>query len=96
MDLYKASVTVVRAAVRELRTEGLVLGQPGKAVYVQDVPSPAAPSEEFVELTDQLSAMREVLGDFEARLLRLEKATGLAGRMPGSRARLNARGDRRP
>src|SRR5690349_17251950 len=35
---YSASTTVVRAAIRELRTEGLVVGQPGKAVYVQAVP----------------------------------------------------------
>jgi DNA-binding GntR family transcriptional regulator len=39
---YRVSVTVVRAAIRELRQEGLVVGQPGKAVYVRATPENVA------------------------------------------------------
>ncbi|THJ70230.1 winged helix-turn-helix transcriptional regulator [Candidatus Frankia alpina] len=39
MAIYDVSSTVVRAAIRELRTEGVVAGQPGKGVYVIKAPS---------------------------------------------------------
>ena len=80
MEQYEVSITVVRAAVRELRTEGLVIGQPGKAVYVQAEPAPATPSAEFTEVMGQLRALRELLDDFDARLTRLEKATAPRGK----------------
>ena len=35
---FGVSTTVVRAAVRELSSEGLVVGQPGKAVFVRAAP----------------------------------------------------------
>ena len=95
MELYEVSVTVVRAAVRELRTEGLVVGQPGKAVYVQGEPSPAAPSDEFVELMGQLNAMHEVLDGFETRLSRLEEAAGLGRPKGGPQVRSGGRRERR-
>jgi len=81
MKQYEVSVTVVRAAVRELRTEGLVVGQPGKAVYVLAEPAPETPSAEFTEVMDQLRALRELLDDFDARLTRLEQATAPRGRV---------------
>jgi GntR family transcriptional regulator len=80
MEQYEVSVTVVRAAIRELRTEGLVLGQPGKGVYVQAEPAPETPSAEFTEVMDQLQALRELLDDFDTRLTRLEHATSSRGR----------------
>lgn len=95
MQLYEASVTVVRAAVRELRTEGLVIGQPGKGVFVRDEPAPEVPSDEYLEITDHLKAMRDVLDDFEARLARVEESAGLRrpkGARPSGQA---GRGGRR-
>ncbi len=94
MDQYEVSVTVVRAAVRELRTEGLVVGQPGKAVYVLAEPAPETPSAEFTEVMDQLRVLRELLDDFDARLTRLEQTTTPRGRASKS-TRLSGREARR-
>ena len=37
-ELYGVSTTVVRAAVAQLRDEGLVVGHPGKGVFVSSTP----------------------------------------------------------
>ncbi len=42
METYGVSITVVRAAVKELQTEGVLIGQPGKGVYVRSAPDPSA------------------------------------------------------
>lgn len=52
-EQYSVSTTVVRAAVRELRSEGLVVGQPGKAVFVRAAPDAAEPTVE--QRLDELS-----------------------------------------
>jgi DNA-binding GntR family transcriptional regulator len=39
MERFEVSLTVARAAVAELKADGLVRGQPGKGVYVESVPS---------------------------------------------------------
>lgn len=72
---YGVSTTVVRAAVRELRDEGLVRGQPGKAVYVTAEPGGdpgvnASVDERLRNLTDTVQA---ALRDFDARLTALEE-----------------------
>jgi DNA-binding GntR family transcriptional regulator len=81
MSTYGVSITVARAAVRELQNEGLAVGQPGKAVFVQHEPKPAEPSAEYVELTQQITALREALENaaesLDARLTDLELAVGL-------------------
>lgn len=41
MSLYHGSITVVRQAIKDLQAEGILIGQPGKGVYVQRQPSPA-------------------------------------------------------
>lgn len=68
------STTVVRNAIRELRGEGLVVGQPGKAVYVRATPDaqPAAPVEE--QLREFTAFVRGALADIETRLTALERA----------------------
>ncbi|MFC4108961.1 winged helix-turn-helix domain-containing protein, partial [Micromonospora zhanjiangensis] len=38
MQEYRASITAVRAAVNLLKQDGIVVGQPGKGVYVQRQP----------------------------------------------------------
>jgi DNA-binding GntR family transcriptional regulator len=57
MSIYHGSITVVRAAIKELQAEGVLIGQPGKGVYVQRKPS-----------DDELSRK----ADHHARLLELE------------------------
>jgi GntR family transcriptional regulator len=95
MEQYSVSVTVVRAAVRELRTEGLVVGQPGKAVYVKAEPAPSVPSAEFADIMDQLKDLRELLDDFAARLTRLENAAVARAAKGSKPARPAGRGGRR-
>ena len=77
-ESYGVSTTVVRAAVRELRDEGLVRGQPGKAVYVTAEPGETPNAGD--DLADQVRALSDtvhaVLRDFDARLSALEQANG--------------------
>ncbi len=76
---YEVSTTVVRAAIRELRDEGLVLGQPGKAVYVTAAPD----HEQARSVTDDLeirihelsTAVQVALEDLDARVAALEGVT---------------------
>lgn len=70
---FDVSTTVVRGAIRELRSEGLVVGQPGKAVYVRATPDkqPAAPVEE--QLRELSALVHRALEDIESRLTALER-----------------------
>lgn len=89
MRMYDVSVTVVRAAVRELRSEGLVMGQPGKGVYVQRKGKPPPPSPEYVEIMEQIDSLRsaldEAVGQLEARVSELERS------LPARRSARSAR-----
>ncbi|KAA1019033.1 winged helix-turn-helix transcriptional regulator [Pseudonocardia sp. EV170527-09] len=68
---HEVSTTVVRAAVRELRQEGIVRGQPGKAVYVtatpDEVPSSGAGAEDIMalvrDLQDRVARLEQQVGD---------------------------------
>lgn len=56
---YRVSVTVVRAAINQLRTEGVLRGQPGKAVYVVATPaSVAADAHSLDQLAEELAQLR--------------------------------------
>ncbi len=68
MRRYEASNTAVRAAIKELTIEGLVVGQQGRGVFVQDKPRRAKPSAEFAAITAQIEALREALEDTAHRL----------------------------
>lgn len=74
-ESFGVSTTVVRAAIRELRTEGLVVGQPGKAVYVRATPDDserpggAGLEEQLRELTE---FVRTALDEIDTRLTALE------------------------
>lgn len=60
MEIHGASNNVVRAAVELLRQEGLLHGQPGKAVYVRATPQ--AVEEERTTLKtvgDEVAGLRE-------------------------------------
>ena len=78
MASYQVSVTVARAAIKQLQTEGLAEGQPGKGVYVIREPTPAEPSAEFVEITRQIDDLRDTLAvamtQLDARLTQLEQS----------------------
>lgn len=69
MSLYHGSITVVRAAIRELQNEGLLIGQPGKGVYVQRQPSDDELSHKpdtyarVVELEAAVRELTEQLGE---------------------------------
>lgn len=68
---YGVSSTVVRAAVSQLRSEGLLVGQPGKGVFVRALPGAAsghtvAPDDlamQIAELREDLAVMRRCLAD---------------------------------
>lgn len=84
MATYGVSVTVARAAVKELQNEGIAEGQPGKAVYVQREPTPVEPSTEYREITQQIEALREALDEavqqLDQRLTELEQTARPPGR----------------
>lgn len=77
---YDVSASVVKAAISVLRTEGLVVGQQGKGVFVRE--DAAARAEEAdrseqagsSELMEQLAQMRGALADLGERIADLEKA----------------------
>lgn len=77
MASYQVSVTVARAAIKQLQSEDLAEGQPGKGVYVTGEPIPTPPSTEFVEITQRIQNLRDTLGaamaEFDARVSELEK-----------------------
>jgi GntR family transcriptional regulator len=67
---YGVSSTVVRAAVNQLRVAGLVVGRPGKGVFVCSTPEAAGRQAASVEeLAKQVEELRAELGRVEiARL----------------------------
>lgn len=71
MRTYGASNTVVRKAVDILRAEDLVLGQPGKAVYV--IGKPGEPAPTAAEIMEIIGGAIAKLEQLEARVVKLEK-----------------------
>ena len=78
MAHYAVSSTVAKSAVKELKTEGLVAGQPGKAVYVLRQPDAPEPSPDYTELMSQIGALRQhvqtALESVNDRLTKIEAA----------------------
>jgi DNA-binding GntR family transcriptional regulator len=83
MQMHSVSSTVVKQAIKELKTEGLVVGQPGKGVYVLRKPGAPESSAEYIELMNTVSTMRDALvneihsiqerlADIEATLARMQ------------------------
>ena len=79
MTTYQVSVTVARAAIKQLQTEGLAEGQPGKGVYVTQEPTPPAPTAEYLDITRRIEHLHDTLTaamtQLDARLTELEKST---------------------
>ena len=72
-EQYEASAGMVKSAISVLRTEGLIVGQQGKGVFVRDQddappqPTPAPDDVTMKQLTEVLAAVRD-LGDRVARI----------------------------
>jgi GntR family transcriptional regulator len=79
MRKYGVSITVVRSAVRELKTEGLVFTHQGKGAFVRDpLPGPGQapadqPTEAFRAVMAEIRALHDDLDLFDERLSRLER-----------------------
>jgi GntR family transcriptional regulator len=78
---YKVSVTVARAAVRQLQAEGVAEGHPGKGVYVQRLPDrDASPPPELLEIKRRVDALAETLekaiDSLDSRLAAVERTMG--------------------
>lgn len=76
MRRYEASNTAVRAAIKELTIEGLVVGQQGRGVFVQNKPIPAEPGVDLASISSLVEGLRatleDVTGQLDARLTSLE------------------------
>jgi GntR family transcriptional regulator len=79
MRKYGVSITVVRNAVRELKTEGLVFTHQGKGAFVRDpLPKPGKVpddqrSEAFRTIMAEIRSLHDDLDRFDDRLSRLER-----------------------
>ncbi|MEV4890040.1 winged helix-turn-helix domain-containing protein [Nonomuraea sp. NPDC055795] len=73
-ERFDVSASVVKAAISVLRTEGLVVGQQGKGVFVRESPPAEQSSPMEDEVLSQLAQMRETLKDLGDRLAALETA----------------------
>lgn len=71
---YEVSASVVKAAISVLRTEGLIVGQQGKGVFVREGLVFDEPGDETSEVMEQLAEMRHALRDLGERIAGLEKA----------------------
>lgn len=91
---YGVSSTVARAAVARLRTDGLVLGQPGKGVFVRATPEAVAEHvvsvEELTRRTDELRQLHQ------AEVDRREQLEGEIALLRREIAALRARVDQVP
>ena len=79
MRKHGVSITVIRSAVRELKTEGLVYTHQGKGAFVRDpLPEPGQPpadqgSEAFQAVMGEIRSLHDDLDRFGERLARLEQ-----------------------
>lgn len=79
MKQYGVSITVVRSAVRELKTEGLVITHQGKGAFVRDPLPPATElpggvgSEAFQAVMTEIRSLHDDLNQLGERLGRVER-----------------------
>lgn len=80
MRKYGVSITVVRSAVRELKTEGIVRTHQGKGAFVRDplpepgVPPGDQPGEAVRAVMEEIRSLHDDLDRFDERLSRVERA----------------------
>lgn len=69
MNEYEVSSTVVQRAVRELKYEGILVGQAGKAVYVQQAPEADQVSDlDTAEIAKIVADLRDTFAETSRRL----------------------------
>lgn len=74
---YRVSTGVVRAAISELSSAGLVEGQPGKAVYVIRLPDePVGQGQEYRDLRTAIDKLTGVVEQLTDRVAQLEAKDG--------------------
>ncbi len=75
MERYGVSSTVIKAAINQLKIEGLVVGQQGRGVFVRRRAQVGADSEspEFTEVMEHLQTIRADLEQLNERLARVEE-----------------------
>lgn len=68
MEIYNVSNTAVRAAIRDLQGAGVLIGQPGKGVYVAAVPTDQTPdvAAQLAALTDEVRALSDRVAQLES------------------------------
>lgn len=86
-EQYDASLSVVKLAVGVLRTEGLVIGQQGKGVFVRDadeLPPPAKAGD----VAEEVAELRATVQDLAVRLAKVEEQLATSTtRRPGRSSR---------
>ncbi|MGA5758080.1 GntR family transcriptional regulator [Nonomuraea bangladeshensis] len=83
-EQYDASLSVVKLAVGVLRTEGLVIGQQGKGVFVRDAEEPPAAGDS----TSEVAELRAAVQDLSVRLAKVEEQLATSTtRRPGRSSR---------
>lgn len=75
-EQYGCSASVIKMAVSILRTEGLVVGQQGKGVFVRDSTAPS----------DALDVIRAELRELSDRVAQVEKELAASRKRPGGRS----------
>ena len=92
---YEVSTTVVRRAVETLKTEGVLLGQPGKGVYVIAKPEDVATEHHSLEsLAHQVGDLRIEVRELSERIdsgHRVEKLTAQVAELRATVEQLYAR-----
>jgi GntR family transcriptional regulator len=73
MRSYGVSSTVIKAAVNQLRLEGLVIGQQGKGVFVRErTAGSGRPSREYDAIMTRLSEVQDELAQLNDRVSQVE------------------------
>lgn len=79
MRKHGVSITVIRSAVRELKTEGLIYTHQGKGAFVRDpLPEPGQPpvgqgSAAFQAVMGEIRSIHDDLDRLDERLSRVER-----------------------
>src|SRR5690606_565224 len=86
-EQYGASLSVVKLAVGVLRTEGLVIGQQGKGVFVRDAAELPPPSKAG-DVAEEVAELRATVQDLSRRLAKVEEQLATSTtRRPGRSSR---------
>ncbi|MGW4469716.1 GntR family transcriptional regulator [Nonomuraea sp. NPDC004354] len=79
-EQYDASLSLVKMAVGVLRTEGLVVGQQGKGVFVRDTDAPASG-----DLAGEVADLRSAVQELSVRLAKVEEQLATSTTRPSRR-----------